>query len=250
MKDKKILGIQIQPESKQSILEKIIKYIVHPVDFMHIVSLNPENLVISMENNEFKKTLQSAQIKLIDGVGVVLAGRWLGVDIGERVTGVELMGELFKLADRMSLTVLLIGGQPNLANEIAQCQQKNYLKVKIKGIQGIKDIKNPSKTEEKAIFSIVTDLRPNIMLVAFGSPDQELWLARHSDQLKGIVCMGVGGGFDFFSGRVFRAPKFFQEIGLEWLFRLLVQPWRWRRQMRLLKFLWLVFRKKYTNLRI
>lgn len=244
MKDQKILGIQVQSESKRTILDKIIKYISQPTDFFHIVSLNPENLVIATENQGFKKVLQIAQMKLIDGVGVALAGRWLGVKVGERVAGVELMGELFKLANRMSLTVLLIGGQANLANEIAQCQQKNHLGAKIRGIQGIENIKNPTKSEEEAIFAIVADLRPNIILVAFGSPDQELWLASHSNQLKEIVCMGVGGGFDFFGKKVPRAPIFFQKIGLEWLFRLFIQPWRWRRQTRLLKFLWLILSTK------
>lgn len=246
MNQNKLLGITIERESMQSILEKIKKYIIQPSDFFHIVSLNPENLVIVQGNREFKKVIETAQIRLIDGVGIVLASKLLGIEVGERVPGVRLMEEVMKLADRISSTVLLIGGKPNLALKLAECYQKKYLKAKIAGIQGIQNIKNPTTNEENAIFDIVSSMKPNIIVVAFGSPEQELWLARHSNELKGIVCMGVGGAFDYLSGQIIRAPKFLQKIGLEWLFRLVIQPWRWRRQLRLIKFLLLIMKEKFT----
>ena len=246
MKNNKILGINIIPESKSIVLEKIKKYINHPVGFFHIVSLNPENFVLANESNEFKKIVETSQIKLIDGVGVVLAGRLLGIKI-ERITGVELMKELIKLADETSLRVLLIGGRPNLALRLADCYQRKYPKLKIAGVEGIKNIKKPSKNEEKAIFRIVADTKPNIIMVAFGSPAQELWLARHADQFAHCICLGVGGAFDFLSGEIHRAPKFLQKIGLEWLYRLNLQPWRWKRQMRLLKFIYLIIRQKFFS---
>lgn len=244
MRENKILGISIKQENKQSILEKIKIYLKKPGDFFHIVSLNPENLVITQENNEFKKVIETAQIRLIDGVGIVLAGKLFGFKV-ERLTGVKLMKELIELADRISLTVLLIGGKPNLALQLAECYQKKHLKARIRGVEGIRNIKKPTKEEEKALFSIVADLKPNIILVAFGSPEQELWLARHNNELNGIVCMGVGQGFDVYGGSVKRAPVFIQKIGLEWFFRLLIQPRRWRRQLRLVKFLWLIVKERF-----
>jgi len=86
-----------------------------------------------------------------------------------------------------------------------------------------------------------------LIFVAFGSPAQELWLYKHRGKFKGIVCMGVGQGFDVLSGQVKRAPLLLRKIGLEWLYRLITQPWRWRRQLRLVKFLWLVFKEKLSN---
>ncbi len=237
MKSKKILDITINPESKTSILEKILLYIKKPTGFFHIVSLNPENLVISTENESFKKVIETAQIKIVDGVGVVLAARWLGVEAGERVTGVGLMEDLLKMASDRRLRVLMIGGKLNLALRLAQCYQKKYPEAKFFGLGGISDIQNPKKTEEKTIFDIVTDYKPHLVFVAFGSPYQELWIERHKKEFNNCVVMGVGGAFDYLSGNINRPPTIIQKLGLEWLYRLLHQPWRWRRQMRLIRFI-------------
>jgi len=247
MKLNKILDITIPTDSKRDILEKIKKYLYNPKGFYHIVSLNPENLVVAKENKTFKEAIETAQIKIIDGAGVVLAARVLNIDPGERLTGVELMEELIRQADKIRLRVLLIGGKPDLALRLAQCYRDKMLQAEIKGTIGIKNIKKPEKAEEEAIFSIVSDFRPHIVFVAFGSPDQELWLYRHRDQFKDCLCMGVGGAFDYLTGEIARAPMFLRKIGLEWLFRLFVQPWRWRRQLRLVEFLFLVFKQRFLN---
>jgi N-acetylglucosaminyldiphosphoundecaprenol N-acetyl-beta-D-mannosaminyltransferase len=247
IKGNKILGVTIAKVTKQDILEKIKKYISQPGDFFHIVSLNPENLVVAQENSQFKKVLETAQIKLIDGAGVILAARILSVPLGERLTGVELAENLLNLAKEMSLRVLLIGGRPNLAETLAKCYEDRLTQAKFKGYRGIRNIKNPKKGEEEKIFNIVAYFKPHLVLVAFGSPAQELWLARHRRQLRGVICAGVGGAFDYLSGRLLRAPSFLQKIGLEWLFRLIRQPWRWWRQLRLIKFLWLVAKEKWKK---
>jgi N-acetylglucosaminyldiphosphoundecaprenol N-acetyl-beta-D-mannosaminyltransferase len=249
MESNKILNIIIPTETEKDILEKIKKYIKQPTGFFHIVSLNPENLIIAQQNQEFKKVIKTAQIKLIDGIGIVLAG-WLQNISLKRFTGIEMMAKLIKLAEERRLTVLLIGGKPNLALRLTQCYQNKYHKAIFYGLEGIKNIKKPQKTEEKAIFNIVSDIKPNIVIAAFGSPDQELWLARHADQFAHCVCIGVGGAFDFLSGEVPRAPLILQKIGLEWLFRLTAQPWRFKRQLKLLKFVWLVLREKIDNLKL
>jgi N-acetylglucosaminyldiphosphoundecaprenol N-acetyl-beta-D-mannosaminyltransferase len=244
MKSNKILGITILPETKKTILEKILLYIDKPSGFFHIISLNPENLVVTTENALFKKIVETAQIKIVDGVGVVMAGRWLGVEVGERVTGVGLMEDMIKMASDRRLRVLMIGGKENLALHLAECYSTKFPEAKFKGIQGVVDIKKPNNEEEGGIFSIVTAYKPHFVFVAFGSPDQELWIARHKKEFSGCVVMGVGGAFDYLSGNFRRPPIIIQKIGLEWLYRLLLQPWRWRRQLRLIKFLWLIIRNK------
>ncbi len=247
MRLNKILGITIVPKTKSSILEKILLYIDKSTGFFHIVSLNPENLVVATENESFKEVIETAQIKIIDGVGIVLAGRWLGVEVGERVSGVGLMEELMKRASDRRLRVLMIGGKENVAERLVECYLEQFPQAKIKGIQGIKDIRNIKKEEESGIFSIVTAYKPYLVFVAFGSPDQELWLDRHKKEFAGSVVMGVGGGFDYLSGNIKRSPVFIQKLGLEWLYRLLNQPWRWKRQMRLLKFIKLVLQEKWKK---
>ena len=244
MKKISLLGIEIEANNKHSILEKIKKYLMQPQGNLHIVSLNPENLVTSTENPDFKRTIKTSQIKIIDGFGVVLAGKITGQDF-LRFTGVDLMEELLNLASELRLRVLLIGGRTNLADRLAKCYSEIHVQAKIKGIEGIKNIKKPHKSEEDELFSIVADYKPHIVFVAFGSPDQELWIDRHKKQFTGIVCMGVGGAFDFAGDVVPRAPIFVRTIGMEWLFRLLVEPWRWRRQLKLIKFMFLIIFQKY-----
>lgn len=243
MKVNKILDITIIPETKTSILDKILLYIGKPTGNLHIVSLNPENMILTTKNDLFKRIVATAQIKIIDGVGVVLAGRWLNIDVGERVTGVGLMEELIKMASERRLRVLMIGGKENLALDLAKCYSDQFPEAEFKGMQGIVDIQNPSKVEEGRIFSIVAAYKPHLVFVAFGSPYQELWIERHKRKLANCVVMGVGGSFDYLSGKVVRSPVFIQKIGLEWLFRLLRQPWRWRRQLRILEFLRLILLK-------
>ncbi len=87
----------------------------------------------------------------------------------------------------------------------------------------------------------MTDFKPHLVFVAFGSPWQELWIERHRNQFQNCVVMGVGGAFDFLGGKVPRAPVIIRRLGFEWLFRLIVQPWRLRRQLRLVRFGWLIF---------
>ena len=244
MKKNKILGITIVKESKSSVLEKILLYVAKPTKFVHIVSLNPENLVSATENGSFKQVIESAQIKIIDGIGVVLAGRWLEVEVGERVTGVGLMGDLLEMASDRRLRVLMIGGKENLALRLAQCYSNQFSEAKFIGLKGIEDIKNPKRVEEGRIFSIVTDYKPQFVFVAFGSPDQEIWLERHKKEFANCVVMGVGGAFDYLSNKTKRPPIIIQKLGLEWLYRLVIQPWRWKRQLRLLKFIWLIIKQK------
>ncbi len=247
MKTNSILGITIAPSSKQESLEKILLYIGKPTGIFHIVSLNPENMVISTENESFKRVVETAQMKIVDGVGIVLAGRWLGVEVGERMTGVGLMEDLLKMASDRRLRVLMIGGKENLADELAKCYKDQFPKAMFKGIQGIKNIQKPEVAEEGKIFSIVTDYKPHFVFVAFGSPMQELWIERHKNEFDNCVVMGVGGAFDYLSGNIVRSPVLIQKIGGEWLYRLIIQPWRWRRQLRLLKFIGLIFQEKWKK---
>lgn len=242
-----ILDIPIRPETKESVLDKIKKYIEKPEGFFHIVSINPEILVQAQNNEEYKRVLATAQIQLCDGVGIVLAGKMLSVDVGERVTGVDLMEELVKLASYLDCRVALIGGKPNLANKLSECYNEKFHVRNFIGVEGFHDILNPTADETEKVFSIVTDFTPQIILSSFGSPAQELWFQRNSEKLQGIVCAGVGGAFNYLSGEVSRPPKFIRRLGMEWLSRLMREPWRWRRQLRLFKFLYLVLKQRFSN---
>ncbi len=247
-KEKEIFGIEFKNLSEKDILEKIKKFLEKPKGILHIISLNPEILVISEEDREFKEILRKAQIKIVDGIGVVIASRILRLGGLSRVTGVDLFQSLLSWAGKRSLKILLIGGREKLAESIADCYQRQFKGAKFVGIEGIKDIKNVLKKEEQKIFSIVADLKPHFVFVAFGSPFQEKWIWRNRGKLEGSVVMGVGGAFDYVGGRVPRPPYFLRKLGFEWLWRLILQPWRARRQLRLLKFAFLVFKEAWRKM--
>ena len=244
---KRLLEIGIETHQKEEILEQIIKYINNPTHFIHIVSLNPENMVIAQDNQEFKIALKQAQIKINDGVGILLACSILNNLKPPRITGVNLMEAIISLCHKCPIRVVLIGGKTNLANELAECYQKKYPQAQFIGIEGFRKIDQPTKIEEKTVFSIISSVRPQVIFAAFGSPAQELWFWRNKERLKGIICMGVGQGFNVIAGQVRRAPAWMRSTGLEWLYRLLTQPWRWRRQLRLITFAWLVIKQKFSH---
>lgn len=244
MADNIMLGIKLPQDKKSEVLEKIIKNLQNPQDFFHIASINPEILVLSQKDEDFRAYLNWAQIRILDGEGVRKGARFLGYQAGERYTGVDLMEKMLFLANDMGLRVGLIGGKGKVAEKVVDCQKSRFPHINFIAFQGFSDILNPTQEEENQIFSIVADRKPHILFVAFGSPFQELWLHSNKDRLKGITCMGVGGAFDFLSGNVPRAPYVLRALGLEWLFRLIIQPWRLKRQIRLLEFIRLILAQK------
>ena len=245
---KKIFGIEFETLSKEDILEKIKKFIKNPRGMLHIVSLNPEILVISLRDKEFKEIIRKAQIKIVDGVGVVLALFLLGQGRVKRMPGVDLFKFLLDWAGEKGFKVLLIGGKGKLAKSIADCYKKRFSSAKFLGIEGIENIRRVKKNEEKEIFSIVADFKPHFIFVAFGSPFQEKWIWRNRKHFEGAVVMGVGGAFDYVGGLLWRPPLFIRKIGLEWFWRLILQPWRAKRQVRLLKFSILVLKDICRNI--
>lgn len=239
-----LLGIEIPTDSKEQVREKIIKNILQDKQYFHIISLNSENFVLASQNQDFKKIVREAQIRIVDGYGVELGAKLRSISIGDRYSGVDLMSDLLKEANDRRLRVLLIGGSPKIAEKVVECQKQLHPAIEITATQGISDISNPTAAEDENIASIVTATKPHIVFVSFGSPSQELWIDRHKKLFEGMVVMGVGGAFDFLSGTVPRAPLLLRKLGLEWLFRLLIQPWRIKRQLRLITFLWLVLSGK------
>ena len=256
-KNKKfILGIGISDLTKKQVLEEIKKGLKVRGGFFQIFTVNPEILVLAQKNESFKKLINKAQIATADGVGVLLAGKILGQPFKERVTGVELMKSMVKMADNFGLSVGLIGGRGDLAVKTAECLKKKHQNLKIFGLEGFKDVKKQTLAEKSLIISIIRDRKPQMLFVAFGAPCQEFlieWL-RHATRNKqqatsnkqhAIIAMGVGGSFAEISGQVKRVPKWLDKLGLKWLWRLLCQPWRWRRQLALIEFIWLVLKEKF-----
>ena len=243
----KLLNYSLNFVDFEDILERIKKGVLSKGEFCQIISLNPENLMIMTRQKEFEKLVLSSQTLIVDGVGIVLAARLLTGTSLRRLPGVELMDRLIAYAAQHSLRCLLIGGDANLAELTAKCYSRRYPELKIQGLQAIDDIKQPKDHEILRLKQIVRTSKPCLVFVAFGSPAQELWIQANQELFKGCLVVGVGGGFAMNSGLLPRAPKVMQRLGLEWLYRLIRQPWRLRRQLKLISFLILVIKAKFKR---
>ena len=160
--------------SEDDILEQIKKGDRKNPNFLHIISLNPENIVLALKRQDFGKVVRETQSHIPDGMGVVTAVRILTGKRIVRLTGVDLMKRLLEASAGYSLRVLLIGGKANLAESLSKCYKERFPSLEIAGIQGIADISFPKKEEETEIFRIVATTRPHLIFVSFGSPQQEL----------------------------------------------------------------------------
>ena len=237
------LGIPIRLSSKDNILEDIKKYLKTGGPMYHIISLNSENAVVAYTNEAFKKVYLTAQSVIVDGSGVVTAVQMLYGIKPYHITGDDFMDEVIKVAVEKHSTVLLVGGRPNLALDLSKCYSQKYPNAKFYGTEGFVDLSRPSEEEERHFFDIVTARRPQFIFAAFGSPAQELWFWNNRKRFQDTVCMGVGGAFDYKGGLISRAPIILRKLGLEWLYRLMVQPWRIKRQLSLFSFMAIVFRE-------
>jgi N-acetylglucosaminyldiphosphoundecaprenol N-acetyl-beta-D-mannosaminyltransferase len=177
----------------------------------------------------FKSILNSADIALPDGIGVLWAGQRLARQFKERITGTDLMLELCKRSVEQHVSIGLLGGGKGVAEKAADCLRAKYPGINI-----------TFATSEFNNYKGYID----ILFVAFGHPKQEQWIHSQLDKLPVTAAMGVGGAFDYISGNIARAPKFIRSLGLEWLYRLVRQPWRWKRQLALWEFIWLVLKEK------
>lgn len=243
------LGIPLNPLSTSNVLDIIKRGLLGKPTFTHIVSINPETVVLAQQDADLMHIYQKSDLALCDGSGIIIASHLLQIPITERVPGSILLPQLLDLAGQMSSTVVLIGSQAKIAESIAECYSRSYPKANFFGTYGYQNISKPTQEEERAIEVIVRTRRPRFVFVAFGTPYQEKWIEAHKDLLEGAICMGVGGAFDYLSGALKRPHPLVARFGFEWLFRLLTQPWRIKRQAtRLPLFLLLVLKEKIKSI--
>ncbi len=240
-----ILGVGITNEEVDTILEHVLKLLKKGEKFS-IVTPNPEILVYASKHPEYKKVLNHAEVSLADGVGLFVAGRVLGEPLGERFTGVDFMEKLCEKSAERPMSIGFLGGKPGIAEKAADCLKQKYpwIEVAFTGEEWPTDRADRSNgsygSDKTGPFMPQTI---DILFVAFGAPKQEEWIASNLNKLPVKAAMGVGGAFDYLSGEVRRAPVWIRKMGFEWLFRLITQPWRWRRQLALVEFMWLVYKQ-------
>lgn len=186
------------------------------------VTVNSEMLVASLSHKNFHDVLIRSDLNLPDSQGIVWMGGYTGQIVPERVTGVDTVSALCSRLTEAD-PIFLLGAAPGVAERAAAVLMEKYPHLRVAGtVSG-----SPRGSEAQAIIAEIKKLEPRVLFVAFGSPAQELWIATHLSSLPSVrLAMGVGGTFDFLAGIRKRAPKAFQKLGLEWLWRLILEPRR------------------------
>jgi N-acetylglucosaminyldiphosphoundecaprenol N-acetyl-beta-D-mannosaminyltransferase len=219
----RVLGVRVDCLDMDATLERI----AHLVDAggHHLVAtVNPEFVMRAGGDREFARVLESADLCLADGSGVVWAARRQGCTIQEPVTGVDLIPLLAALCARRHFRLFLLGAAPGVAVELASRLRTDQPALEVAAHSG-----SPDPSSDAETLALIQSHKPHVLLVAYGAPRQELWIDRVSDRVGVAVAIGVGGAFDYLTGRVPRAPEWMRRAGMEWLFRLARQPWRIRR---------------------
>jgi len=236
----KILKVPLQSFSRNELREEL-RSRINGKSFCHLATVNPEFLVEAEKNINFRKLLNKTQLNICDGMGIKILSKLLYKKNITRITGVEVAEIICCLAAKEEQSVFFLGGI-DVAEHAAQIMKKKYPGLKIAG----------TLNGNIETFEEVKKAHPDIILVAFGSPKQEFWIEENAHKISSLrLGVGVGGTFDFWTGKAKRAPKWMQIIGLEWLYRLIKEPFKRgpRIARAVIIFPWLALKEKYKILK-
>lgn len=235
-----LLGVPLDPVTEESAVDRILAFLASPAQH-HVMTPNAEMLVEAQCNQAFHQLLQRTSLNLPDSVSLLWAARRTGQHLPARVTGVDTVVRLCGVLGPEH-PVFLLGSAPGVAERAAAELSRRNPRLVIAGTYA----GSPREEHVNDVISRISAARPHLLLVAYGAPAQDLWIDRHLSALPSVrVAMGIGGTFDFLAGTVKRAPQLLRRLGLEWLWRLVREPWRWRRIVRAtIVFPWLVVRSQ------
>lgn len=237
-----ILGCHIDIIDKHQALEKINE-IISAKKGGQVITLNAEIAFQAQKDEKLRNLINGADLVTPDGIGVIWGGRQLGYDFPERVTGIDLMVSLCQKAADMGWKVFLFGAAPGVAEAAAQSLTKQFPGLVVVGCRHgyFKD------DESLEIAREIAASQPDVLFVALGAPKQEYWIKEQREVMKIPLCMGVGGSFDVIAGVKSRAPGWAIRLNLEWLYRLLAEPSRWKRQLALPRYVLAIKKTKWRR---
>lgn len=218
-----ILGIPIDRVTKKEagqITEKLIKESNKTCQM--IFAPNTEFIMYAQKDKEYYKLLKESRLSTPDSIGVIIAGKFQHKPFKERIPGQAYFREIIELSNQKGYSIYLLGGEIGIPEKTKENLEKIYPNVNIVGTHH----GYFSKEEEREIIEDINKLQPNVLFVALGAPKQEKWIKEHKHELKVDVAAGQGGTYDYEAGKIKRAPIWVQKIGMEWLWRLLLQPSR------------------------
>lgn len=227
-----VLGVRVDDVTMTEALAQVDEWMQEP-RLHHIVTVNPEFIMSAQNNPAFAQTLAESDMNLPDGANLVRAAQAQGTPLRERVAGTDFLWYLCGVAAICGWQIFLLGGRDGVGEAAATRLKARYPKIKIVGTyEG-----SPAPDEREEIIRRINESGARMLFVAYGSPAQDLWLNEQREAFEHVrVAIGIGGALDFIAKRVRRAPGWMQKIGLEWFFRLMLQPWRAKRQWSLVVF--------------
>lgn len=227
-----VLGVRVDAVTAREALDAIEGYI-RQGEPHQIVTANAEIIYQASKDKKMQRVINEASLVTADGSGVVWASRQLGTPLKERVTGIDLVNSICEQSAKKGWRIYILGSAPGVADQAAENIMKKYPGCNIVGTHH----GYFKEKEEREIIAEIKSKKPDVLFVALGAPKQEYWIVEHQEEIKVPVAMGIGGSMDVLSGNVKRAPKWMQKMSLEWLYRLLIQPSRFKRVLALPKFM-------------
>lgn len=237
----KIFGVRVDKVTLKEATE-LVEEFLQGNELKTIYTPNTEIVMKAKENEQLRNLINQGNLVIPDGIGLVYATKIKKKPLPERVTGFDLSINMIELANRKKMSLYLLGGKPGVAEEAAENIRKKYPNVRIAGYH------HGYFKEDKEIIKEINESNPDIIFVGLGFPKQELWIDLYKTQLKSKIVIGNGGTIDVLAGKVKRAPKIYQSLGLEWFYRLIKEPSRIRRQLVIPKFiLQVIFSKNVVD---
>jgi len=233
-----LAGVKVDNVTMDQALKKLEEFIAERWPHL-IVTPNPEMIVAAQNDEELHNILDNAHLRLPDGISMVVVSNILRCPLKERIAGIDFLLRSVELSALKGYRIFILGGAPGVAEATAKVLKSKHPNLIIAGTQhGY--FKNE---DEQQIITQIREAYPDILFAGLGMGRQEKWLARNLADLNVPVSVGVGGSFDIISGIKKRAPKWFQDLYIEWFYRLITEPQRLKRQLALPKFLWLTLIK-------
>ena len=220
----RVLDIPVDPVTMEQAMERFDRLRAEAGCSL-VATPNSEIVILAGKNAELRRAIEEADLVIPDGIGLVYASRILGQPLKERVTGIDFLERALERLAATGGTAYFLGGRPGVAEKAAKAMEERYPGLRI---VGARDGYFPPSEEETTIDAVKA-AGADFLCVALGAPKQELFIHRNKERLGVAVAVGVGGSFDVFAGEVKRAPRFYRDHGLEWLYRLVQQPVRIRR---------------------
>lgn len=243
-----IMGIRIDNVTMDKVVSLCATKINKKEKFV-IFTPNTEFIMMAKDDDKFKNYLNSSDVNIPDGIGLIYASKIRKKPLSEKVAGYDLSCNLIKLADDNNLKLYIVGGKPGVAEKAKEKINEKYSNIRVVGtndgyFKGT-HLGLPGHEEELKVLNDINSKSPNIIFVGFGAKKQEEWILKNKDKINCNIFIGNGGSIDVLAGNVKRAPDIYIKLGLEWLYRLVKEPKRIKRQILLPKFmLQIIFGKK------